>query len=276
MTRFIAFINEKGGTGKTTLAVNIAAYFATQKKGRVLLVDLDTQGHASKSLGVDARASVPNVFHLLTDPTVTLDSVTRPTAIENLWVVPSWKEMAEFQTQAAPDAERALRLKRRLVDAARQRYDMVIFDSPPSLGLVSTNILAAADEVVVPVATTYLALDGCAEIVDTVKNVAATLNPRLRVTVVIPTMYRRTALSDEIVAKLKEYFPHRVAAPLGFNVAIDEAQSHGKTIWEYAPASRGASMLKAIAQQVDRGGEYLATVNLIDSNTTAHHERVEG
>ncbi len=254
MTRFIAFINEKGGTGKTTLAVNIASYFATKKNRRVLLVDLDTQGHAGKSLGVDARASAPNVFHLLTDPAVTLDQVTRPTALKNLWVVPAWKEMAEFQTLAAPDAERALRLKRRLADAADDRYDIVIFDSPPSLGLVSTNILVAAEEVVVPVATTYLSLDGCAEIVDTVKTVVDTLNPRLRVTVVIPTMYRKTALSDEIIEKLRGYFPKRVTQPLSFNVAIDEAQSHGQTIWEYAPWSRGATMLQTIAELVDKGG----------------------
>ncbi len=253
MTRFIAFINEKGGTGKTTLAVNTAAYFATKKNRRVLLVDLDTQGHAGKSLGVDARASAPNVFHLLTDPNVTLDQVTRATALNNLWVVPAWKEMAEFPTLAASDAERGLRLKRRLAEPANGRYDVVIFDSPPSLGLVSTNILAAAEEVVVPVATTYLSLDGCAEIVETVKTVAETLNPRLRVTVVIPTMYRKTVLSDEIVAKLRGYFPKRVTTPVGFNVAIDEAQSHGQTIWEYAPWSRGATMLQNIADVVDKG-----------------------
>ncbi len=252
MTRFIAFINEKGGTGKTTLAVNVAAYFASKKKRRVLLVDLDTQGHAGKSLGIDARTSSPNVFHLLTDPNVSLDQVTRSTTVPNLWVVPAWKEMAEFPTLAGQDAERGFRLKRKLEEPASARYDVVIYDSPPSLGLVSTNILAAADEVVVPVATTYLSLDGCAEIAETVQKVVATTNPKLRVTVVIPTMYRKTALSDEIVAKLREYFPKKVTAPLSFNVAIDEAQSHGQTIWEYAPWSRGATMLQNIADIVDR------------------------
>jgi len=252
VTRFIAFINEKGGTGKTTLAVNIASYFATRKNRRVLLVDLDTQGHAGKSLGVDSRTSAPNVFHLLTDSAVTLEQVTRATAVPNLWVVPAWKEMAEFPTLAGPDVERALRLRRRLAEPASLRYDMVIFDSPPSLGLVSSNILAAAQEVVVPVATTYLSLDGCAEIAQTVQQVADSTNPSLRVTVVIPTMYRKTALSDEIVAKLRTYFPKKVTVPLGFNVAIDEAQSHGKTIWEYAPWSRGATMLQTIADIVDR------------------------
>jgi chromosome partitioning protein len=253
VTRFIAFINEKGGTGKTTLAVNVASYFASKKNRRVLLVDLDTQGHAGKSLGIDARASAPNVFHLLTDPAMTLEQVTRSTALPNLWVVPAWKEMAEFPTVAADDAERALRLKRRLADAADGRFDFVIFDAPPSLGLVSSNILVAAHEIVVPVATTYLSLDGCAEIIDSVKKVVDTLNPQLRVTVVIPTMYRKSALSDEIVAKLRAYFPKRVTQPLGFNVAIDEAQSHGQTIWEYAPWSRGATMLQTIAEVVDKG-----------------------
>ncbi len=253
MTRFIAFINEKGGTGKTTLAVNIASYFATKKNRRVLLVDLDTQGHAGKSLGVDSRASAPNIFHLLTDSSVSLDSVTRSTALQNLWVIPSWKEMAEFPILAAGDSERALRLRQRVAEPATGRYDVVIYDSPPSLGLVSTNILVACEEVVVPVATTYLALDGCAEIEATVLKIAQTLNPNVRVTAVIPTMYRKTALSDEIVAKLNGHFPRKVTSPFGFNVAIDEAQSHGKTIWEYAPWSRGAVMLQGIADVVDRG-----------------------
>lgn len=252
--RRIAFINEKGGTCKTTLAVNVAAYFALKKKKRVLLVDLDTQGHAAKSLGIDPRAGGKNVFHLLTDANVKLDDVIRPTSTVNLWVVPSWKEMAEFATVAATSADRAKRLATRLAPAF-ERYDYVIFDAPPSLGLTSTNILLAADEVVVPVATTYLALDGCAEMVDTVKTLREThQHDALRITLVVPTLYRKTQLSDEIVDKLTEYFPTRTAEPLALSVTIDEAQSHGKTMWEYAPWSRGATMLQNIAEAVDEAG----------------------
>lgn len=253
MTRRIAFINEKGGTGKTTLAVNVAAYLAQKKKCRVLLVDLDTQGHAGKILGIDARSSSPNVFHLLVEPGLSLGDVTRPSGVPNLFVVPSWKEMADFPLRLSDDPRRAERLASRLSVEAVAAYDVVVIDSPPSMGLVTTNVLLAAEEVVVPVATTYLSLDGCAELVETVERVRRDHgHEALGISLVVPTLYRKTALADEIVEKLHQYFPRRVAAPLGFNVAIDAAQSHAKTIWEHAPSSRGAAMLQAIAESVHR------------------------
>ncbi len=255
MTRKIAFINEKGGTGKTTLAVNVAAFLARKQK-RVLLVDLDTQGHAGKSLGIDSRTARPNIYHLLVDERVSLAEVTRPTAVENLFVVPAWKEMAEFPTTVAAHPRRSRLLAERLSDEAVRGYDVVLFDSPPSLGLVTTNVLLAARELVVPVATTYLALDGCAELVNTVGRVETEHGREgPSIALVVPTLYRKTALADEVVAKLEEHFPKRVSAPLSFNVAIDEAQSHGKTIWEYAPWSRGATMLQAVAEAVERAGD---------------------
>lgn len=254
MTRRIAFINEKGGVGKTTLAVNVAAFLAGKKGRRVLLVDLDTQGHAGKALGLDVRTVSPNVFHLLTDEAVGVGEVVRPTAVQGLDVIPSWKEMADFPTEAAADPDRALRLRRAL-SALDGRYDVLVLDAPPSLGLTTTNVLLAAEEVVIPVATTYLALDGCAEMSDTVTRVAADYrHPALRVTQVVPTLYRKTQLADEVVATLERYFPRRVSEPMTLNVAIDEAQSHGKTIWEYAPWSRGATILQKVAEAIDRAG----------------------
>lgn len=249
--RRIAFINEKGGTCKTTLAVHTAAYFAEKRKARVLLVDLDTQGHAGKSLGLDVRALEPNVFHWLSDSSVSLDDVCRPTAIDGLSVVPSYKQMSEFPVTVASDPQREGRLARRLAEHAAAAFDVVIFDSPPSMGLTTFNALAAATEVVVPVGLTYLSLDGCAEMVQTVRAVAERhKRPDLQVTRVVPTLYRKTAMADEILAKLKSYFPRALTQPLGFNVKIDEAQSHGQTIWQYAPWSRGAQMLEEIAQEL--------------------------
>ncbi len=253
-SRRLAFINEKGGTCKTTLAVNVAAYFAEQKGQKVLLVDLDTQGHAGKSLGLDVRQLTPNVFHWLSDAGVKLSDVQRDTALPNLKVVPSYKQMSEFPVAVAARADRAALLRDRL-DREASQFDLVVFDAPPSMGLTTFNILVAATEVVVPVALTYLSLDGCAEVIETVKRVAEEHDkPELRVTCVVPTLYRRTALADEILAKLKSYFPEQLSTPLGFNVKIDEAQSHGKTIWEYAPSSRGAEMLQQIASEIDRAG----------------------
>lgn len=254
--RRIAFINEKGGTCKTTLAVNVAAYLAREKGLRVLLVDLDTQGHAGKALGLDVRGLAPNVFHLLSDGRVAFDEVVRPTSVPGLSVLPSNKDMSEFPIAVAADPGRVFRLARRLDEDAAQRFDAVLFDSPPSMGLTTFNILAAATEVVIPVALTYLALDGCAEVVETVRTVAQEYGRfGLRVSLVVPTLHRRTALAEEILARLKTHFPDQCArTALGLNVKIDEAQSHGKTIWEYAPRSAGARMLASIAEEVYLAG----------------------
>ncbi|XXF76660.1 ParA family protein [Myxococcaceae bacterium GXIMD 01537] len=250
--RRIAFINEKGGTCKTTLAVNTAAWLARERKLKVLLVDLDTQGHAGKSLGLDVRTLPRNVFHLLTDPSVRFEDVVQPSAVEGLFVIPAYKEMADFPVAVAADPRRAHRLAERLAPAEAAGFDVIVFDAPPSMGLTTRNILVAADEVVVPVALTYFALDGCAEVAETVRRVAEEeQRPGLRVSKVVPTLYRKTALATAILERLKAYFPEALAAtPLGYNVKVDEAQSHGKTIWEYAPKSRGAELLASIAAEI--------------------------
>jgi chromosome partitioning protein len=131
-------------------------------------------------------------------------------------------------------------------------YDYVIFDAPPSMSLTTTNIFLATQEVVIPVALTYFALDGCAEILSTMKRMSEELGKTdLYVSLVVPTLYRKTALADEILERLKKHFPDCLSrTALGYNVKIDEAQSHGRTIWEYAPASRGAEMLGGISREL--------------------------
>ncbi len=248
--RRIAFINEKGGTAKTTLAVNLAAWLAREKGRRVLLCDLDTQGHAGKSLGIDVRGLSPTIQDLLVDGQVTITSVLRQTAIPGLHLLPANKSLAELPERLAGARDRAGRLAERL--RGLQGYDFVVFDAPPSMGLATLNVMLAAEEVVVPVALTYFALDGCAEILDTVRRVREEHDhPVLRVSLVVPTFYRKTALADAILEKLRERFPGRVTSTvLGYNVRIDEAQSHGQTIWEYAPGSSGAQMLAAIGKEL--------------------------
>jgi len=256
--RRVAFVNEKGGTCKTTLVVNVGAWLAREKGKKVLIVDLDTQGHCGKSLGVDVREARRTVLDLLVDPAVTVADCALPTAIPNLSLVPSNKAMAEFPVKVAADADRERKLEKKI--AGLEGYDFVLFDSPPSTGLVTTNLFLAAEEVVVPVALTYLALDGCAEIVSTVQHVSQQHGRSdLRVAMVVATLYRRTALADEILKKLGSYFPDTLCkTALGYNVKIDEAQSHGRTIWEYAPSSKGAEMLEAIARELLNRGERYA------------------
>jgi chromosome partitioning protein len=256
--RSIAFINEKGGTAKTTLAVNLAAWLAKEHGHRVLLCDLDTQGHAGKSLGLDVRSMTPTIVDLLLDGQVTISSVLRPTSIPGLDVLPSNKRLAEFPEKAGASPDKARRLANRL--QGLQGYDFVLFDAPPSMGLATLNVMVAAEEIVIPVALTYFALDGCAEILETVRRVREEqAHPSLRVSLVVPTFYRKTSLADEILAKLHSRFPGEISQTvLGYSVRIDEAQSHAQTIWEYDPASKGAQMLAEIGQELVAKGGALA------------------
>jgi chromosome partitioning protein len=249
MSRKIAFVNEKGGSCKTTLAVNVAAYFARQGR-RVCLVDMDPQGQVGKSLGLDVAAVKPSVFELLIDPQVAVEDAVRPTAIENLSVIAANKTLVDFPVVAAADPDRVTKLKEKL-DGLRG-FDYVLVDSPPSLGLLTLNIMMAVKEIVIPVSLTFLALDGCSEIVETVENVKKTYRKRdLRVSMVVPTLYRRTNLADAILAKLGDFFGDRLSKTVvGYNVAIDEAQSLGQTIWQYAPSSRGAEALAALSDEI--------------------------
>jgi len=249
VTRKIAFVNEKGGSCKTTLAVNTAAYLARQGK-HVCLIDMDPQGQVGKALGLDVAAIRPSMFELLTDPNVAARDAVTASGLPNLDLIVANKSLVDFTVLAAADPDRVMRLRNKL--ETLKGYDFFIVDSPPSLGLLTLNIMLAVKEIVIPVSLTYLALDGCSEIVETVENVRRTYKKRdLEVTLVVPTLYRRTNLADAILAKLRDFFGDRVSrAPIGYNVAIDEAQSMGRTIWDYAPASRGAEMLGARAEEI--------------------------
>jgi chromosome partitioning protein len=248
--RRIAFINEKGGTCKTTLCVNLAAWLAHKRGKRVLVADLDTQGHAGKSLGIDVRGIAPTVKDLLLG-SAGLEAVVRATPVPRLDLLPANKELASFPMDVATHPDRADKLREAMEALPAGRWDMVFFDAPPSISLVTENVLRAATEVVLPVALTYLALDGCAEIMQSLARMRAERGQAPEVTLVIPALYRKTQLADEILKKLRERFPRVLAAnPLGWSVKVDEAQSHGLTIFDYAPSSKGARALGALADEL--------------------------
>jgi chromosome partitioning protein len=247
--RRIAFVNEKGGSCKTTLAVNVAAYMADHGN-RVLLVDLDPQGQAGKSLGFYVRELSPTVYDMMVDPAVEARAAIRPSQVERLDVIVSNKRLADFPVEVAshPDRERKLADKLQgLTD-----YDFIVYDSPPSMGLIVTNVMLATEEIVVPVNLTFFALDGCAEIVESVEDMRVRFGKQdLEIILVVPTLYRPTKMADEIISKLRIHFPGKTARTvIGYNVKIDEAQSHGKTIWEYSSWSRGAHMLESLAKEI--------------------------
>jgi chromosome partitioning protein len=252
MERRIAFINEKGGSCKTTLAVNLGAFYAQYRKKRVLIVDMDPQGQVGKALGFEVKGLDDTILNLLEDPGQPPQDLIRSSRVTGLDVIPSNKRLAGYASSAGSLPDHPHRLVRGL--ESLEGYDYLFFDSPPSLGVSTLNIMLATEEVVIPVSLTYFALDGCAEILDTVGRVREDYNhEKLRISLVVPTLYRRTRLADAILERLREHFPDTLARTvIGYDVKVDEAQSHGQTIWEYAPTSRGAEMLARLAMELEQ------------------------
>ncbi|MEX2204812.1 MAG: ParA family protein [Myxococcota bacterium] len=251
----MAFINEKGGSCKTTLASSVGDYLARERGKRVLLVDLDPQGQLGKVLGVEVGAARRTALNLLLD--ALLGEETRPALPiirarhPNLDIIPSNKSLALFPQEAAEhpgDQNHCLR------DALERApaYDFVLFDAPPSFGVITLNALLASSEILLPVPLTYLALDGAAELSRTVEMVRTRFaHPSLEISLVVPTFHRNTRMAGEILDKLRQHFPKQIAQTvLGYSVLIDEAQSRAKTIFEYAPRSTPARWMAAVADEL--------------------------
>jgi len=266
--RRIAFVNEKGGSAKTTLVANLGAHLALNRGRRVLAVDLDPQGQLGKILGVDVRAQRRSAVDLLLDAVLADDPLydagaaadtaarfPRVTSrVPRLDVVVANKALA-LEPGLSGDADAAAsRLAAALTsEPVTSSYDLVLLDAPPSFGPLTLAVLRAASEVVIPVPLTFLALDGCAELLRTLHTVRTRYgNGELRVTMVVPTFYRRTRLAHEILDRLKARFPKELAhTVLGFHVKVDEAQSRGLSICEYAPKDRAARAFSALAEELE-------------------------
>jgi chromosome partitioning protein len=264
--RRVAFINEKGGSAKTTLVANVGAYLALHRGRRVLAIDMDPQGQLAKVFGVSHRAPARTAIDLLLDSVLGdpgLDRGRGPssqlpvvrTRIDGLDLVVANKSLGLFPGwQDGEDRDPTGRLAAAL-EAAQGlgRYDFVLFDAPPSFGPLTLNVLRASSEVVIPVPLTYLALDGCAALLRTLTTVRERYDhPDLRIAMVVPTFYRRTKLAHDLLEKLKERFPKEIShSVLGYHVRIDEAQSKGVSIFEYAPRDRGARALAEIAEELE-------------------------
>jgi chromosome partitioning protein len=266
--RRIAFINEKGGSAKTTLVANIGAYLAQKRGHRVLGIDMDPQGQLGKVLGIETRRRRQSAIDLLLDSVLGDEALDRaPPARKRLPICSTAAQMDVIVANKSlglfpawdleDDPDPTGRLCRAL-DAAPEidDYDFVLFDAPPSFGPLTLNVLRAANEIVVPVPLTYLALDGCAELVRTVATVRERYDhPDLHIVMVVPTFFRRTKLAQEILDRLKQRFPKEIAhTVVGYHVKIDEAQSRGITIFDHAPRDRGARVMAELAEELEVRG----------------------
>jgi chromosome partitioning protein len=245
----LAIVNQKGGVGKTTTAVNVSSALASLGH-RVLLVDLDPQGNSTSGVGVSRAEIRMSIYDVLIggDPVF---HIIQPTAVERLDVAPSDVRLAGAEVELVPKIAREMKL-RNAVRAVRAMYDAVVIDCPPSLGLLTVNALTAADGCLIPMQCEYYALEGISSLMTTVDLVRRHLNQDLRITGVVLTMVdARTRLSDQVAAEVRRHFgDHVLETTVPRSVRLAEAPSHGRPIFTYAPESRGAVAYMGVAREV--------------------------
>jgi chromosome partitioning protein len=249
VVRVTACTNQKGGVGKTTTVVNLAAYLALSGTS-TLVIDLDPQGNATSGLGIDRRAVERSIYEALIDR-VPVGELAMGTSIDGLDIIPSAPALSGAEVELVGVAGRERRLSASL-NGLDGRYDRVLIDCPPSLGLLTVNALTAADGVLIPIQTEYYALEGLSQLVNTIRLVRQDLNPRLEIEGVVLTMYDgRTRLSAQVAAEVRRHMNgsvYRTVVPR--SVRLSEAPSHGLPIALYDPASRGAIAYNELAGEV--------------------------
>jgi chromosome partitioning protein len=260
-TRVMTVANQKGGVGKTTTTVNLAAALAMSGL-RVLVLDIDPQGNASTALGIDHHSDVPSIYDVLVEDTPLADVVQACPDVPNLWCAPATIDLAGAEIELVSLVARESRLQKALTSyldartaAGEDRIDYVLIDCPPSLGLLTVNAFVSAQEVFIPIQCEYYALEGLSQLLKNVELIRAHLNPRLHVSTILLTMYdARTRLSAEVADQVREHFPEVVLrASIPRSVRISEAPSHGQTVMTYDPGSSGAlSYLEAAKEVADR------------------------
>ncbi len=249
MARIISVVNQKGGVGKTTTAINLASWLAELGK-RILIIDIDPQGNASSGLGIDHHNLQRGLYEVLLDDNTKIRDVIKAYQ-PNFHILPSTPDLAGATIELVEKENREFRLKEEL-KSIDNLYDFILIDNPPSLGLLTINGLTAAQEVLIPVQCEYYALEGLSQLLNTINLIKEHLHPDLKVLGAIMTMYdNRNKLSAAVFQELYQHFPHKVfRTVIPRNVTLAEAPSHGLAVKDYAAHSVGARAYRRLAQEI--------------------------
>ena len=254
MGKVIAVTNQKGGVGKTTTSVNLAACLAYEGK-KTLIIDCDPQCNATSGLGYDRQDYTLSVYDCLINPQKTADAIIK-TKYSNLYILPSSSDLSAAEIELAFEDKREGFLKR-VTNSVKSDFDFIIIDAPPALGMITINVMTACDSILIPIQCEYYALEGLSQLIGTVRKIKKTYNKKIEIEGVLGTMYDgRTNLSIQVLDEVKKYFPDLVyKSIIPRNIKLSEAPSFGEPIIRYDRTSKGADAYVALAKEVIRANE---------------------